>query len=212
MRTIFAASWCFLMCAAHISAQSPVPAGRGLSIDAGLGYAYVSHGESASSPVGPWGGDASITIGSSRLGLKADLAYARAATIPGTRHHNEVLSYLAGPVFRPRIHRSFDTYVRVLVGAARISGPVPLGRGGYLLGGWGIGLAWLSGGGVEYRVTDSIAIRTGVDYLRTSYFDPSLTFRVRDNPRNTATIKGAHVDVTVEAEDQTLTAKSKNDS
>jgi hypothetical protein len=141
MRTIFAALLCFLLCAAHASAQSPVAAARGLSIDAGLGYAYVSHGESASSPVGLWGGDASITIGSSRLGFKADLAYARAATIAGTGHHTEVLSYLAGPVFHPTIHRNFETYVQVLVGAARISGPVPLGGGAYLLGGWGTGLA-----------------------------------------------------------------------
>jgi opacity protein-like surface antigen len=165
-----------------------VAATRGLSIDAGLGYAYVSHGESASSPVGLWGGDASITIGSSRLGFKADLADTRAATIPGTRHHNEVLSYLAGPVFHPTIHRNFETYVQTLVGAARISGPVPLGGGAYLLGGWGTGLAWLAGGGVEYRVTDALVIRTGVDYMRTSYFDPSLSFRGQNNLRSTATI------------------------
>ena len=188
MRTIFAALLCFLLCAAHASAQSPVAAARGLSIDAGLGYAYVSHGESASSPVGLWGGAASIMIGSSRLGLKADLAYARAAAIAGTGHHNEVLSYLAGPVFHPTIHRNFETYVQVLVGAARVSGPVPLGGGGYLLGGWGTGLAWLAGGGVEYRVTDAIVIRTGVDYVRTSYFDPSLSYRGQNNLRSTATI------------------------
>jgi hypothetical protein len=188
MRTIFAASLCFLLCAAHTSAQSPVPAARGLSIDAGLGYAYVRHGESASSPVGLWGGDASFTIGSSRLGFKADLAYARAATIPGTGHHSEVLSYLAGPVFHPTIRRNLGTYVQVLVGAARVSGPVPLGGGGYLLGGWGTGLAWLAGGGVEWRVTDAIIIRTGVDYMRTSYFDPSLSYRGQNNLRSTATI------------------------
>ena len=129
-----------------------------------------------------------MTIGGSRLRFKADLAYARAATIPGTGRHTEVLSYLAGPVFRPMIRRNFATYVQAMVGAARVSGPVPLGGGAYLLGGWATDVAWLAGGGVEYRMTDSLAIRTGVDYLRTTYFDPSLTLHGQNNFRSTASI------------------------
>jgi len=49
------------------------------------------------------------------------------------------------------------------------------------------GLAWAVGGGLEYRVTDAIAIRTGVNYMRTSRFDPSLTLG-RSNIRGTASI------------------------
>jgi opacity protein-like surface antigen len=148
----------------------------------------VSHGESLSSPIGLSGGETSITGGGSRLSLRADLAYARAPTVPGTGRHTEVLSYLAGPVFRPTIHRNFATYVQTLVGAARVSGPVPLGGGAYLLGGWATDVAWLAGAGVEYRVTNSLAIRTGADYLRTSFFNPSLTLHGRSNLRSTATI------------------------
>ena len=157
-------------------------------MDVSLGYSYVSHGESLSSPVGLSGGEISIVIGASRLSFKVDLAYARAGTVPGTGRHTEVLSYLAGPVFHPTIRRDFATYVQAMVGAARVSGPVPLGGGAYLLGGWATDVAWLAGGGVEYRITNSLAIRTGVDYLRTSYFDPSLTLRGQNNFRTTAAI------------------------
>ena len=73
-------------------------------------------------------------------------------------------------------------------GAARVSGPIPLGGGAYLLGGWASGLAWAVGGGVQYRVTDGIAIPAGADYVRTSYFDLSLTLRGQSNIRSTASI------------------------
>src|SRR5579859_507059 len=136
MRTIFATLFCLVLFATPASAQLPVAAARGKTIDVSLGYEYVSHGQSVSGPVGLTGGDASLTIGYSRLGLKLDLGYARAATLTGTGRHNEILSYLAGPVFHPMIYRNFGTYVHVLVGAARISGPVPLG-GAHICSGGG---------------------------------------------------------------------------
>lgn len=188
MKNFFAAFVCALLCAAPSAAQSPIAAESGKTIDVSLGYSYVSHGERLSSPIGLSGVETSITVGGSRLSLRADLAYARAGTVPGTGRHTEVLSYLAGPVFHPAIHRNFDTYVQVLIGAARVSGPVPLGGGAYLLGGWATDVAWLTGGGIEYRVTHSLALRTGVDYLRTSYFNPSLTLRGQNNLRSTATM------------------------
>ena len=40
----------------------------------------------------------------------------------------------------------------------------------YLSGGWASSLSWAVGGRVEYRVTDAIAVRSGVDYMRTAYF------------------------------------------
>lgn len=86
------------------------------------------------------------------------------------------------------IQHNFETYVQVLAGAARISGPVPLGGGSYLLGGWAYSMAWAVGGGVEYRLTNAIAIRTGVDYMRTSYFVPTHTLRRQSNIRSMATI------------------------
>lgn len=188
LRTVCVSLSCYLLCAAHASAQAPVAPAAGKTMDLSLGYSYVSQAQRLSSPVGLTGGDAGITVGYSRLGLKVDLGYVRAAALPGKGQHTDVLSYLAGPVFHPLIHRNFDTYVQVLAGAFRESGPVPLGGGSYLLGGWTSGIAWAVGGGVEYRVTNAIAIRTGVDYLRTSYFDPTLALRPQNNIRSTASI------------------------
>jgi hypothetical protein len=84
------------------------------------------------------------------------------------------------------IHRNFDPSVQVLAGAARVSGPVPLGGGSYLLG----GAAWPGRSAAESNigVTDAIVIRTGVDYIGTSYFDPSLTLRGQRHIRSTASI------------------------
>ena len=50
-------------------------------------------------------------------------------------------------------------------GGAKVSGPILTNGGLILLGGWATGYAWAVGGGVEYRATDSMAIRTGADYL-----------------------------------------------
>jgi opacity protein-like surface antigen len=186
MRTIFTAL--VLLFPAHASAQLPLAPATGKTIDLGLGSSYVRQGQNISGPVSLTARDANVTIGYSRFELKVDVGYARSAPLGGTGRRSAVLSFLAGPVFHPTIHRNFDTCVQVLAGAARVSGPVPLGGGRYLLGGWASDLAWAVGAGVEYRVTDAIVIRTGVDYTRTSYFDPSLTLRGQSNIRSTASM------------------------
>src|SRR6266852_7407376 len=172
---------------AAVRGRGPAAAGKGKTIDASLGYAYVSSGESFSNRMGLKGADASFTIRYSRLGIRADLGYARAANVLCTGYHSDVLSYLAGPVFYPTRHRSFDTYIHVLAGGAKVSGPVRLNGGRILLGGWATGYAWAVGGGVDYWFSDSLAIRTGADYLRTAYYDPTLAVRGQNNIRTTAT-------------------------
>ena len=57
-----------------------------------------------------------------------------------------------------------------------------------LLGGWPTGYAWAFGGGVEYWVTDSVAIRTGADYMRTAFYDSSLVVRGQSNLKTTASV------------------------
>jgi hypothetical protein len=174
--------------AAILRSKPPVAAGKGTTIDVSLGYSYVSSGQSFSNRMGLKGADASATIGNSRLGLRADLGYARAANVLGTGHHSDVLTYLAGPVFYPTRHRNFDTYIHALAGGAKVSGPVRVNGGTILLGGWATGYAWAVGAGFDYWFSDSLAIRTGADYLRTAYYDPSLVVRSQKNIRTTATV------------------------
>ena len=153
-----------------------------------LGYSYLSQPRNQSKRLGLQGADASFTVNFSRLGITADVGYARASNVLGTGQHSAVLSYLAGPVFHHTVHHSFDSYVHLLVGGARVSGPILTNGGTILLGGWTTGYAWAVGCGVEYWVTDSMAIRTGADYLRTSFYDSSLAVRGQSNLRTTATV------------------------
>jgi len=161
MRIIFPTLFCFLLCATHASAQSPmasangeasvavaigeapasgasgktpVAAARVKTIELGLGYSYVSHAENQSKRVGLQGADASFTICFSRLDIKADVGYARASNVMGTGRRSDVLSYLVGPVFHPTTRRNFNTYVHALVGGARVSGPILTNDGSILLG------------------------------------------------------------------------------
>src|SRR5580693_3638698 len=171
-----------------IRSNPPVATAKSKTIEMGLGYSYVSQPGNQSKRLGLEGADTSFTIGFSRLGITADVDYARASNVLGTGRHSTVLSYLAGPVFHHTVHRSFDSYVHVLVGGAKVSGPILTNGGTILLGGWTTGYAWAVGGGVEYWATDSMAIRTGADYLRTAFYDSSLVVRGQSNLRTTATV------------------------
>ena len=117
-----------------IRSKNPVAAARGKTIELALGYSYVSQAENQSTRLGFRGADASFTIGFSRLGIKADVGYARASNVLGMGRHSDVFSYLVGPVFHPTRHRSFDTYIHALVGGARVSGPISTNGGLILLG------------------------------------------------------------------------------
>jgi opacity protein-like surface antigen len=189
MRTILPILVCFLMSGPHASAQSPVAAARGMSFDVSLGYSYISRFDSSSDHVGLNGADATVSIPMhSHLSIRADLGYARAANVLATGRHSDVLTYLAGPVFYPAARRHFNTYVQALIGGARVTGPILPNSGGFLPGAWVNKSSWALGGGAEYWVTDSMAVRTGVDYLRTACFDTAQTIRGQNNLRTTATV------------------------
>jgi opacity protein-like surface antigen len=186
MRTIFPTLFCFLVCVAHASAQSPVAAARGRSFDVSLGYSYISRFDSYSNQTGLNGADATISVPiHTHLTIRADLGYARAANVLGTSRHSDVLTYLAGPVFYPTTRRHFNTYVQALMGGARVTGPILLNGGGFLPGAWVNRFSWAVGGGAEYWIADSMAVRTGADYLRTAYFDTAQTIRSQNNLRVT---------------------------
>jgi len=171
-----------------IRSGPPVATAKSKTIEMGLGYTYVSQPAYQSKRLGLRGADASFTIGFSRLGVTADVGYARASNVLGTGRHSAVFSYLAGPVFHHTVHRRFDSYVHVLAGGAKVSGPILTNGGSILLGGWTTGYAWALGGGVEYWATESMAIRTGVDYFRTAFYDSSLVVRGQSNLRTTAAV------------------------
>ncbi len=188
MRAIFAILLCLPLCATHVSAQA-IPAGRSKSWDLSLGYSYVSHPATSTDRVGLNGFDAGVTVRlASRLAIRGDLGYALSGNLLGAPAHSDVLSYLAGPVFYPVVRPKVDIYAQSLFGGARVTGPVPV-NGGILIGGYADGFAWAVGGGVDYRLSRSFALRGGVDYLRTQYFfGPAPTIQGQSNIRLTASI------------------------
>jgi opacity protein-like surface antigen len=171
-----------------IRSQTPVATAKSKTMELGLGYSYVSQQGNQSKGLGLRGADASFTINFSRLGITADGGYARASNVLGTGRHSAVLTYLAGPVYHHTVNRRFDSYVHVLVGGAKVGGPILTNGGIILLGGWTTGYAWAIGGGVQYWATDAMAICTGADYLRTPFYDSSLVVRGQSNLRTTATV------------------------
>jgi hypothetical protein len=171
-----------------IKRKTPIEAAKSKTMEVGLGYSYISQPGTQSKRLGLQGADASFTIGFSRLSITTDVGYARASNVLSTGRNSSVFTYLAGPVFHHTVHRKFDSYVHVLVGGAKVGGPVLTNDGTILLGGWTTGYAWAVGGGVAYWATDSMAIRTGADYLRTSFYDSSLVVRGQSNLKTTASV------------------------
>ncbi|SRR5712692_8578860 len=189
MRVPFTIFFCFMLSGARASAQSPVPAAISRVVDVSLGYSYISHGYGISNRVRLNGADASFTMGTfPRLAIRVDFGYARAANVFDSGRHSDVFSYMAGPVLYPSTHRHIVTYLHGLVGGARVTGPVFLNGGGPPASGFANKFAWAAGGGAEYWTSDSMAIRTGLDYMRTAYFDASRAIRSQNNIRATVSV------------------------
>jgi hypothetical protein len=156
------------------AAQAPAITARGPEISVAAGYAYVNVPLAPTSRVSLNGSDASLTIDvNACVGIKLDVGYARAADVLGSGRHADLLNYLIGPTVYPVQRRKWAAYTQALIGAARVTGPVPLASGTLSTGGYSNKLAWVLGGGIEYKHSSSLSFRGGVDYLHTVYFSPS---------------------------------------
>jgi opacity protein-like surface antigen len=184
MKTVSQLLLCLFLCAAQTDAQTPTPAGIGPAINLSAGYSYMNL-SSPSSNNRVWlnGADVATTVDFSRhLGVRAELGYARASNVLGSGKHADVLSYLAGPVLYPTRRRHFVTYAHALIGGARVTSAIPAPGGGFFSG-FANKFSWALGGGAESRISSSMALRVGVDYLHTAYFDSSGIIRGQANLR-----------------------------
>ena len=176
----------FLVLARGSEAQNPV--GAAPSMEAGIGYSYLSVDIPSQTGIAMNGVDASFTADfHPRFGIKFDLGYGRAWNVFDTSHHADLLSYMAGPVFYPIRRRKFSAYTQLLLGGARESG-VNLASDGAVLTGWVSHFAWAAGGGAQYRLTPSFSVRLGADYMRTSFFNSNLAIVHQNNLRTIASI------------------------
>jgi hypothetical protein len=167
-------------------AQSPRAGAIGPSVSAGLGYSFTSQTVPASSRIGLNGLDATFTVDIiPRLGARLDVGYVRSANVLNSGYQRDVLSYLAGPVFYLVRDHKRAIFAQGLIGAARVTGAVPVSSGGFL-NGYVNQFAWAIGTGAQYRIHESIGVRIGADYLHTRYFNSGTAIGGQSNLRITA--------------------------
>jgi len=163
--------------------KSPVAAARGLRLEASAGYAYINLDVPSSGRVNLAGVNTAVTADIlPRMGVTADFTYARAPNVFDTVRHADVLSYLAGPVLYPARAGRISTFLHVLAGGARVTGPVLTGDDAYLFG-YTNRLSWALGGGARFQATRSLAVQLSSDYLRTGYFNSNAAVRGQNNVR-----------------------------
>ena len=172
---------------ALVSAQFPVPAATGRSINLSVGYSYLNLAITPSTRVSLSGVETGFTLGiGSKFGVIIDASYMRVSNVLGSKFHSDLLSYLSGPVLYPLHGRRLTTYLRGLIGGARETGATPL-NGGFVTG-WVNKFSWACGGGAEYKLSHSLGFRSGADYLHTAYFNGSSAIRGQGNIRATGTV------------------------
>ncbi len=155
------------------AAHHPVFVPTGLDLKASVGYVLTNSGMPSASRLNLSGVDAAVIADLSRFfGVAADSSYVRAANVFGTGYHADVLSYLAGPVLYPVAHSRVRLYVHGLAGGARVTGPIP-SSGNPPVTGFVNKFSWAVGGGVEYQISPSVALRSGGDYQHTYFFNSS---------------------------------------
>lgn len=159
------------------SRQSPVAPGYSTAFNLSAGYSVTALGMPSSGRATLSGTDVGISVDSGRrFGAELNLGYVTAPNVFSSGHRVDVFSYLVGPVFHLSNGYLLNAFARFSVGGARVAGPFPSANGG-----WSTGYvhhpAWAGGGGAEYPLSDRLAFRVNVDYLRTYFFNSSAAIR-----------------------------------
>jgi opacity protein-like surface antigen len=159
------------------TAHAPVFRPTGLDLKAGVGYAFTNSGMPSMGRLNLTGADAAAIADLSLFfGVTADFSYVRAVNVFGTNHSADVSSYLAGPILYPFARGRMRVYVHGLAGGARVTGATP-SSGGPPVTGFVNKFSWAVGGGVEYQISSSVALRSGGDYQHTYFFNPGDAIR-----------------------------------
>jgi hypothetical protein len=108
------------------------------------------------------------------------VGYARNFNAYSSNHTADLLTYMAGPVFYPVRKRNLNVFAHLLLGGARETG-VNFESNGQIVLGYANQFAWAGGAGVQYRISRIFAVRVGVDYLRTKYFNSNVVLQGQTN-------------------------------
>jgi opacity protein-like surface antigen len=168
--------------------QNPLVAGQAPVLEAGIGYSYTNASIPSQTTLGMNGVDLLGTFDfSRRFGVHLDLGYARNFDAFNSGRTADMLTYMAGPAFYPIRKRNFNVYTHLLLGGARETG-VNYESDGTVLTGYVNKFAWAAGGGVQYRLSRSFALRVGVDYLHTQFFNSNIVVQGQSNLRPSASL------------------------
>jgi len=169
-------------------AQGPVVAGLAPVIEGGVGYSYVRSNVPSEGSLGMNGVLLSGSGDFNRhFGVKLELGYSRSFDAFQTGRSADLLTYMGGPVFYPVRRREFNIYTQVLFGGARETG-VNFESDGTLIRGFVNKFAWAAGAGFQYRVSRSLSLRTGADYLRSTFFNENVVPVAQSNLRATLSL------------------------
>jgi len=163
--------------------QEPRIAGTAPAVSVSVGYAYLHSEVPSAGRINENGIASGVTTEfTRRIGIKAEVSYTRTHGAFGVDHDSDVLAYLGGPVVYPVRNRRFSIYAQALIGAARITGVIPVSNGNYLSAETNK-LAWSLGPGIDMRLSRSTVLRVGADYLHSSYFAPNKAIQGQGNIR-----------------------------
>jgi hypothetical protein len=170
---------------AYVRPSKPIPtiaAGYAPALDISAGFAVSSFGLPASKGRAVLSGvDASIATDTGRhFGAKLDFGYEHAPNLYHSGHPMDVFTYLIGPVFYPTNGDLLSTQIHILLGGARVAGPVPTANGTLSIGHVNYP-AWEVGGGVEYRLSPAFGFRVNVDFLQTHFYNFSGNVRPQND-------------------------------
>lgn len=169
-------------------AQGPVIAGIAPVLEGGVGYSYMMSDVPSQNTLGLNGillsGNGDLNR---HFGVKLELGYSRNFDAFHTGHTADMLTYMGGPVFYPIRHRRYNIYTQALFGGARETG-VNVNSSGTLLLGFVNRFAWAAGAGVQYRVTPSLSLRVGADYLHTTFFNSQVQLQGQTNLRSSLSV------------------------
>jgi hypothetical protein len=168
------------------TSNGPPPAATGPGIEAGVGYADISLAAPSSQRVGLNGLTAyGLRQLTPRWGAMLDVTFARAGDALGTPRSDSIYAAMVGPVFYPLEWKKTEIFTHALAGIAWIHGAVPI-TGTFYYAGWEDRPSFALGAGVQRSLTGPLALRVGVDYLRTTFFKPTGATEGQSNLRLTA--------------------------
>lgn len=148
--------------------QAPAPAAEITPGDIAVGYSYLRLGFSGKPAVDLNGVDVTGTINMNQSwGGTLDASYVRAGRDIDSGHSSSVLSTFVGPVFTAAQKGNIRFLIRPLVGMTLVDGSVPVNQVFYR--GWQSRFSWAIGGGIEYKLSPSYAVRFNADYLRAHF-------------------------------------------